>query len=67
MARLSTCSTLGYVTPVCSLFILFSFQGSVCGVSSMISLVESVVSARQSDSKDNDLFKVERDVVRLYT
>ena len=65
MARLSTCSTLGYVTPeqakrvrMCSLFILFSFQGSVCGVSPRISLVESVVSARQSDSKDNDLLQV---------
>ena len=54
-AALRVCSVS---SPVCSLFILFSFQGSVCGVSSMISLVESVVSARQSDAKDNDLLQV---------
>jgi len=43
---------------MCSLFILFSFQGKDRGVSSRISLVESVVSARQSDSKVNDLLQV---------
>ena len=57
MARLSTCSTLGYVTSVCSLFILFSFQGSVCGVSPRISLVESIASARQSDAKVSELLQ----------